>query len=111
MAKLWNFIIWTNIILPFGCFLFYHLAISCFGIWPFLLVAANKNQYILLVMANKFDKIPILSRMVANVETEPLGSAFAYAGDYVKDMFFIFQTSVSNSRKTSHTFHTTTKQQ
>ena len=36
-------------------------------------------------MDNKFDKIPILSRMVANVETEPLGSAFAYAGDYVKD--------------------------
>ncbi len=74
--------------MPFGCFIFCHLAVFYFAIWPFLLVAANKNQYILLVMDNKFDKIPILSRMVANVETEPLGSAFAYAGNYVKDVFF-----------------------
>jgi len=38
--------------------------------------------------------MPILFRMVANVETEPLGSAFAYAGDYVKDMGRMFMIMI-----------------
>ena len=85
MTKLYNFIIWTNFILPFGCFSFCHLAIFYFSIWPFLLVDANKNRYNLLVVDNKFDKIPTLFRMVANVETKPFGTVFVQSWYYVKD--------------------------